>query len=280
VVDRSDDASTTTTAADSSTSSTLHHLEGRPYARGSCVIWNERARERADAPVKSVPCDQPHFLEMTGSVDLPGEMNFPTDEPTWDAIQQERCTPLTTGYLGYPLVSSGRFYTSSIRPVEEGWRTGDRTVHCGIAAWPDDPLLATAEADPTGEQNWPFAGAVKGQSQERVPPAGTCYADLPGEDMVVTACAGEHAFEVTGHLGLADRLDHPPTERDMNGKLGDECRGVAARYLGRPLARGEESSWLPITQEEWDNGWRTLPCLVGRWHNNKPVSVTGPMAAA
>jgi hypothetical protein len=162
VVDRSDDASTTTTAADSSTSSTLHHLEGRSYARGSCVIWNDRARERADAPVKSVPCDQPHFLEMTGSVDLPGEMNFPTDEPTWDAIQQERCT----------------------------------------------------------------------------------------------------------------------TERDMNGKLGDDCRGLAARHLGRPLARGEESSWLPITQEEWDNGWRTLPCLVGRWHNDKPVSVTGPMAAA
>jgi hypothetical protein len=207
-------------------------------------------------------------------------VNLPADEATWDAIQQERCGPLTTAYLGYPLVSSGRYYTSSIRPTDEGWRAGDRTIDCGIAARSDDPLVDTAEADPTGEHNVPFTGAVKGQSQERVPPTGTCYADRAGEGMAATACAGEHAFEVTGHVGLADRVDHPPTDRDLDGRLGEDCRGLAARYLGRPLTRDESASWMPITQEEWDNGWRTLPCLVGRWRNHEPVPVVGPMAAA
>jgi hypothetical protein len=264
-------------AATLATTTTLHDLEGGSYRKGACIIWSPKVRATTDAPVKNVPCSEPHFLEITGSVELPGKMNFPSTDATWNVLSAEHCDPLTRAHLGYALVPSGRFHTSYLRPTEEGWRVGDRSLECGIAARSDH---ATEASNPPDEVETPFTGTVKGQSQERIPPTGTCFASDPTDaGLVPVACGLEHTTEVTGHIGLAERLDHPPNDDDLAGPLGRECRSLAIRYLGRPLRRDESESWLPFTDEEWAAGWRTLPCTIGRWRGETRVGVTGSLAA-
>jgi hypothetical protein len=242
------------------TTTTLHDLEGGSFRTGACIIWSDEVRVDSDAPVKNVPCTQPHFLEITGRSELPGAMNYPESPATWGVLDAERCESHTQKYLGGPLLSTGRFYTSDLHPTRGGWRAGDRTLVCGIAVHAD----YGATPDPSGEQNVPFTGAVKGQSEERVPPVGTCFVDVGPDRTDDTSCTNVHQTEVAGHIGLAGRIDHAPTEADVDGSLSKDCRGVASSYLGRPLRRNESEGWMRISGEEWAAGWRTLTCTVGR----------------
>ena len=276
VIDAAEPAAVTVTSIALATTTTLHHLEGGGYRPGDCIIWDDEDRITSDVPVKTVPCDEPHFFEVTGSTDLPGAMNYPASEATWDVLSVEHCDPMTLRYLGHPLVSTGRFWAGMIHPTEEGWRAGDRTVHCG---------LETHDANWNGENvdrdtNTAFTGRVKDQSEEWVPPAGTCFGTASdGDGVELVPCAGAHKFEVSGHVGLEGRFDHAPTEEELRRRIDGDCRGVAARYLGRPLRRDEWTGWMPISDEEWAAGWRTLPCTVGRVKGGDWAPVTGSLAA-
>jgi hypothetical protein len=96
---------------------------------GDCLAESSTVDETFG--VETVPCSEPHGLEVFASVNLPeGDGAFPGYQVI-DAQAEQMCVAEFEGFVGLPHEQSAleiRFMT----PSEEGWRAGERLVHCAV----------------------------------------------------------------------------------------------------------------------------------------------------
>jgi len=237
-----------TTATTAAPTTTIPELTERSYKDGECVIW--KLGGTFERSVKTVACDQPHFLEMLAFTKANPSSNYPTPAE-WKDFLQASCTARAEKYLGHAIDPYGAYHVGGIIPLPEAWANGRHTVHCGIGSGVsmssnDNPVL-TAKVDPL--------------QQSRLYPVGTCFAitflgDYPSD------CNQPHNYEVSGLVDAAGRIDHPPAQDELYALVGDECRQQSQAYLGHgldDLGAGITSS----RPESWAAGSTKFNCLVG-----------------
>ncbi|MGI9062854.1 MAG: septum formation family protein [Pseudonocardiaceae bacterium] len=237
-----DDAVTTSTSA--------------PFeaAAGTCLTWttaDASDAERAD-------CGTAHLFEATGTVDLARAFtrtaSFPADD-MWRTLVSERCTPLTTEFLGGRFDPFGRFSVGAIKPSAASWRDGDRDLRCGLqTVGRSGALFATT-------------GSAANQDQSDVHEPGTCL----GNDSVGVGdpvdCAQPHAVEVVGVVDLGPRFpEEYPDEEAQDTLLSEECMRLADEFAGGPEVVGEKGLtvfWETLRGESWDAGSHRVDCRLG-----------------
>ncbi len=85
--------------------------------------------------VDPVGCDEPHELEVVGSVALDGEA-YPGDSQVF-ADGLEACRGVFEDYVGEPYDTS-RWFLNAFTPSEEGWNAGDRSATCLVFQFDDN----------------------------------------------------------------------------------------------------------------------------------------------
>ena len=253
----------------SATSTTVERVVARPYEKGQCVIYDEANKPlgggnylSADlTPTRVVPCNQPHFFEITGTFQLRGRADYPTPDQ-WNEIfrkSDDGCLPYAERFLNAPLDPFGQFFSTGIKPSPAYWAQGNRDVVCA---------LGTVK-DPLDGSNGPVPsqGSALRQSQTRLLPVGSCFALDPGSQMNTrVTCDKPHGLEVTGSINIADRASERPSDEEWGRLVTTDCRRLAETYLGRPIDnRTVRSSYFSISPESWLAGRREVDCLVGRY---------------
>jgi len=221
---------------------------------GTCITWT-----RTDASdAERVRCPQPHLFEVTGVVDLAPEFGrattFPVDE-TWRTLVAERCTPLSTQFLGGRFDPFGRLSVGAIKPSEGSWRSGDRALRCGLQAVGRSGVL------------YPSTGSATTQDQSNIYAPGTCLGlDGVGVGDPVD-CAQPHAVEVVGVVDLGPAFPGGyPDEVAQDKLLSDECNRLAAEYAGGPQVVGDKKLIVfseTLRPESWEVGSRRVDCRLG-----------------
>ena len=102
-------------------------LRARLYRPGDCVIYEPDNSPGNNVVVgindltvtRVVPCDQPHFYEITGIYQVPERSQYPTDQEWADVFRRDGdgCKPLAASYLNGPLDPYGKFRVSGIKPT-------------------------------------------------------------------------------------------------------------------------------------------------------------------
>jgi hypothetical protein len=268
---RSEPAETLTSAdvpasSDGPTTTTIA-LDGRDYAKGDCVTWDQTPGGHDQRLTDVVPCTRAHLIEITGPVGLPSG-DYPAD---WDALIEARCRPLADRHLRRPLDPAGRFYATAIYPLPETWAGGDHTLWCGIGVLSPDASVS--------DRSTPFKGRVEGQDDTFLWGTGSCLAlDADGERWTGTvSCDQPHGYEITGSVTLTGVDDVPVDADRWNDAAWDACDPVSKAYLGGAIPRDVEASFVPIAQTSWNRGRRLLECMAGRVAGEKPVASTGSL---
>jgi hypothetical protein len=118
------------------------------YEPGQCLTWDQDDPGLTVSRV--VDCQEPHLAEVADNLDLRGDHGdgapYPSDTD-WQILVDTRCRPAIGAYLGQLLDPRGELETSSIRPQEDGWARGDRTLTCTISS-----------GSPGSERYEPFTG--------------------------------------------------------------------------------------------------------------------------
>jgi hypothetical protein len=220
---------------------------------GACLTWS-----KPDASnLTEVDCATPHLFEVTGSLNLSGQ--FPAgaalpSQADFGKAAQLGCTAGATSYLG-KLDPNGRYVVTALKPNEQQWRSGDRTLRCGLqSSTPSGTLLATR-------------GSAKGQDQSAVYPVGTCLALVGKAPGGPTGCTQGHAYEIVGLVDLSGSFPsggYPATNAQQNA-LGKLCLTAASTYTkNADLGKlGLTLTWSTIPQASWNAGSRKVNCEVG-----------------
>ncbi|HEX7165869.1 MAG TPA: septum formation family protein [Acidimicrobiales bacterium] len=231
------------------------------YEAGDCVTWDASAGGGFESKSRAVPCDQPHFLEVTGSFVMK-DMPYPKGEGWPKAFSSSTCYELAEAHLGALLDRYGAYDLTGLRPTREEWAQGRRTVACGLARVPLERALVTATT-PTA-----YTGAVSAADRHRHLPRGSClgFDAMSGgiEAGVTVPCDKPHALEVTGHVDVSGRAQEFPGD-DLSAwepLVGARCTELARSYAGAFRAP-VTSAFLPIEPESWKSGRRTVDCVIG-----------------
>lgn len=220
---------------------------------GTCLDW--RAPDAAD--IHPVTCVLPHLFEVTGRAnldpDFTGTAPFPNTEQ-WQQLKLQRCGQVTSQYLNGRLDPDGRFEVGAFTPSERGWRSGDRTLHCGLQ-----------QAGPSGRL-YRFTGRVGDLDQSDTYPVGRCLGinDQAVGDPVPD-CAQRHSVEITGVVDLSERFRDYPWTADQDEFLSARCGELTAQYAGSPTSvagKGLIGYWDTLSMESWDAGSRQVNCKV------------------
>lgn len=220
---------------------------------GTCLDW--QAPDAAD--IHQVTCVLPHLFELTGRAnlgpDFTGTAPFP-DTEQWQQLKQQRCAEVTTQYLGGRLDPEGRFAVGAFTPSERGWRSGDRTLHCGL------------QQPGRSGRLYRFAGRVVDQDQSDTYPVGRClgiHEQAVGDP--VPDCARRHSVEITGLVDLGERFRDYPLAADQEDFLSTRCGELTAQYAGSPTSvarKGLIGYWDTLSRQSWDAGSRRVNCKV------------------
>lgn len=220
---------------------------------GTCLDW--RAPDAAD--IHPVPCDQPHLFEITGRANL--RQNFTSSAPfpgteQWQQLKQQHCVQVSSRYLGGRLDPNGRFSVGAFTPSVQGWRSGDRRLHCGLQ-----------QPGPSGTL-YRFTGRVADLDQSDTYPVGRCLG-INGQTVAdpVPDCSGRHSVEITGLVNLGERFRDFPPSADQDDFLSERCAELTARYAGSPTAatdKGLIAYWDTLSRDSWDAGSRRVNCKV------------------
>lgn|GEM_PF-5402090 len=111
--------SATTTAADGDSL----------FSVGDCLTWDQGDD---DAAFATVPCDEPHLVEVTSPVDLSDDFADGADLPSTAelrAFADDRCLPLAEFYLARALADEE---PGIILPSTAAWEAGDRQGYCTV----------------------------------------------------------------------------------------------------------------------------------------------------
>lgn len=219
---------------------------------GACLTWS-----RTDASdVSPVDCAAPHVFESVGPVTAPQPAGapFPGDD-AWQKLVTDQCTPLARTYLGGKLDPSGRYRAGALKPTQQAWGGGDRTVRCGLQAPGRTGALFTS------------TGKVADQDQAVVFDRGTCLG-LAGKDVSDPVdCGSTHAAEVAGTVDLGKQFPGGrPSVDDQDNYLQPTCAKVAADHVGgeRKLADTKLTPyWTNLSEESWNVGTRRVDCNLG-----------------
>ena len=98
------------------------------YGPGDCITWPETEAAFATiAGTEVVDCADPHRVEITGSVRLDDETQYP-DDARFQVLMDQHCAAAPDGFQGWAL-----------HPSIDGWRAGDRALWCGFVKPPLGP---------------------------------------------------------------------------------------------------------------------------------------------
>lgn len=217
---------------------------------GSCLQWT-----KADATdIREVKCAQRHLFEATGKADLRAE--FPKTAPypsaeTWQQLKQDRCTQVSAQFLRGKLDPNGRFAVGAFTPSEQGWKAGDRALHCGVQ-----------QPGPSGKL-FAITGHAADQDQSNVYDVGTCLGVNGTSVWDPVDCAQPHSVEITGQVDLRQQFGGFPGEQAQDGFLATRCGALTAEYAGSPTAVADKKLvpyWDTLPQESWDSGSRQVNC--------------------
>jgi hypothetical protein len=232
-------------------------LERATHVPGDCVTWNQDAGSRpAPRAVATVPCDEPHLVEITGHIVIAERLDHVPGDDELDALTDRLCLPVNESHLGRRLDPNGRYFSAGIQPSAEGWRAGDRETWCALGAHD-----GTEDGTETSALR-PFRGKVSGASQYWRYEPGTCL--VVGRKAPVP-CAQDHDVEVVGRVELTDRSSVPALGdyAGWDAIVGAACKDRVRAYLAREPAALLTAGWFGIPTESWTNGLRTVTCLVG-----------------
>jgi putative regulator of septum formation len=221
-------------------------------AVGGCLSWSKP--DQSD--LAEVDCTQPHVFEITGSADLSSD--YPAGAPfpalaAWQGITTTHCANSATGYVG-TLDPNGKYVVSALKPTEQQWSGGDRSLRCGLQS-----------STPSGAA-FPTTGTAKGQDQSPVFPAGTCLALVSGAPGGPVNCTDQHAYEIVGIVDLSSSFPGGyPAVTDQQAKLAQLCQPILNSYTGGGSLSAYQLSltWDTIQQQSWDAGSHKVNCKVG-----------------
>lgn len=232
---------------------------------GDCLTWPDGDPGR---PSK-IGCGGRHFFEVAGAIDTsvyPGA-RFGKDAPwpsreQFTALRDENCPAQVRGYLDGKLDPDGRFSVGMMYPSQAQWAQGERTLRCGLQYSGSTGALM------------PFLGRVADQDQALQWPVGTCVGiNLQSRQPTDPVdCAEQHAFQVTGLVGLGTRFGIPgsgrpwPTIGQQNNYLASACPGITDSALGGKKVFDNSTlnvQWSTISQVSWLTGSRMAVCYVG-----------------
>ncbi len=253
-------SSTTSAKAGSDTSTTDRSLAERSYDTGACVTWDQASTQNG-LHTQVVPCAQPHLIEVVGSATVADSTTYSADGPTeqqYDALETQLCLPKVVAFLGTSLDPAGRFYAGGISPTPDAWRSGYRTLWCGISANPPNGVILP------GGQLQSFTGEAKGASQSHLYDAGICVVEASGATPQATvACTSPHNYEITGTATMPAQVTTFPASTDaQRAAVGAACDQVAQTYHGSPVALPLTADWIPMLQSSWNAGQRSVNCAI------------------
>lgn len=203
---------------------------------GGCLSWPPDAPDRPSF----VQCRDDHMFEVAKSVDM---SNF-----------GEPCQAAVRSYLGTRYDPNSRFTIGVLWAGDTNSGEGARNLLCGLQ-------LLGIDGKPTA-----FKGSVAELDQSKVWIPGTCLGidttahrstDIPVD------CAKEHAVEVTGTVGLAERFPGgPPPEPEQDAYIRDACTRLTEGYLVPvPMqATGLALNYGTLTPASWTAGSRQVSC--------------------
>jgi hypothetical protein len=221
---------------------------------GTCLSWTEPNA----GDIRRVDCGEPHLFEVTGRADLKADFGASAPFPgngQWQHLKQERCTQVSSQFLSGRIDPNGRFGVGAFTPSEQGWKSGDRTLHCGLQ-----------QPGPSGKL-YPSVGSASKVDQSDTFPVGRCLR-ISGTAVgdPVEDCGPPHSVEITGLVNLGERFPGPyPPEPDQDGFLATRCMELTSRYAGNPTAvtdKGLTTYWDTIAPESWNAGSRQVNCKV------------------
>ncbi|MFN8041111.1 MAG: septum formation family protein [Acidimicrobiales bacterium] len=96
----------------------------------------------------AVPCSEPHYGEITGSVDLTGRVATPPaedDRAGWSKLLDEACRDLAVAYLQRPTVP-GESISHFPIPLES-WSAGRRAAECAVSG-PEKSRIGSIRSTP------------------------------------------------------------------------------------------------------------------------------------
>jgi hypothetical protein len=84
-------------------------------------------------PGEPVPCTGPHAFEVSGTVDLHGQVQRPKTPAEWQAAVGQACDTVGRSYFGGSLPAGVRSGEQEI--AESSWGLGRRVVECTVGAY-------------------------------------------------------------------------------------------------------------------------------------------------
>ncbi|GAA2060937.1 septum formation family protein [Williamsia deligens] len=256
---------------DASTITTAQFAEAQASATASSTAPTAGGAASSSAPRPSAT-SSPATSTSPAPSSGPSSSVAPTapafgDDAPWPttaqfgAIRDQFCPGQVSGYLQGRFDPDGRFSVGMLFPSKRQWDAGERTLRCGLQL-----------ADSTGTLVG-FLGRVADQDQSLQWPAGTCVGiDLRTRQPTdPVACAEQHAFEVTGVVGLGQRFGAPgsgrpwPDVATQNAFLQTTCPQITDTYLGGRQKFTDSTlnvQWSTLTRASWDAGSGTVVCYV------------------
>src|SRR2546430_5504041 len=206
-------------AKPSPTTTTNVPVIARKYSPGECLTWAAHRAWMQNS--RTVPCAEPHIMEMTGTNARIPARRYPA-KGEWGDIVKSACEPKVTEYLGQPLDPASRYYPDAFVPAKRWWKRGLHAVSCGISG---HQYLA-------GERN-ALIGRVHLDDQAALGTAGTCLAVKHKQGPFSIDCRAPHYAEIAGVVNLDGRFDPAPSTDEVRASAQPECDDLAQRYLGR-----------------------------------------------
>jgi hypothetical protein len=210
---------------------------------------------------EKTPCDHSHKTEAFSIGTAPDAPRPPVKRSARARSAYHTCATRARVFLGGP----HRAATLSIAvvfPTIRAWQQGARWFECELLEYEIDGWSWREAAGS-------LAGTLRDPSS---PVALRCFtAKTSAEDHpthVLPSSYGEkHQAEFAG-LWTAPATSHAPA-RDT---VSDGCRRVVAAYAGVPATDEDRFSWIWYSppDDDWDNGERTVQCLL--WLNDRSVT--------
>lgn len=200
---------------------------------------------------EQVACDEPHNIEVYVSADLPGGADAPYRG--LDAAL-EICGAEFRQRTGIGLNLATVFERSVLRPSEETWADGERTVTCYVV-YPELTTAVLAAIDPVRSfGRVSVFGLAVGDCLTTFDQAASWFEPVP--------CDQPHEAEVF----LADVQPETgfPGDAAMDARSNDLCFGPPFEtFVGRDYASSSVFSIVSVpTAETWDQGDRTINCIL------------------
>lgn len=246
-----DSTTPTLSSQPSSNPTPEQELADRVYERGHCYAWDQ---DLLTAPVSDVACSKTHLYEhvVTFEIDAQPGAPYPTDD--FEAYERQYCDKPVLAYLGGPIDPSGNLYVTSLSPLERYWRTGDRTIDCGIGRHTGNPFVANPDKYDEA------VGAADQKHQVRLDPIGTCYRKTAGAYGTV-ACSEPHSYEVTG-VATVSGVASAPSNSYYDRTVSPVCARQVRHYLGRGTKAKEVAGWDLLSAASWAAGTRQVQCYL------------------